>query len=135
MARISKETFCNVHKSATFKVLSLASVCIPLLNRPNVIAAVKKAASVLRNPKELILAVGKGVKVNKAGMRVIIVDATAEASLSKSEVSRRYSLSDGRQTMEAPTPYIPFPPKMALGESLSLYTASGGVKGGDRTSG
>lgn len=72
-----------------------------------------------------MLAVGRGAKLNRAGTKTMIVDATAEATLSNSEVLTNTRLSLGRHVKSIPTPHIPVPgPRAALNELLSLYAAT-----------
>lgn len=88
-------------------------------------AAVQKATSIFKESRVLILAVGKGAKLNRAGTKNMMVDATAEATLSNSEVSCNMRLISGRHGTEIPTPHKPIPGlRLASVEALSLYAAT-----------
>lgn len=88
-------------------------------------AAVQKATSIFKESRVLILAVGKGAKLSRAGTKNMMVDATADATLSNSEVSCNMRLISGRHGTEIPTPHMPMPGlRLASVETLSLYAAT-----------
>lgn len=86
-----------MYKSFTLVILSLARVDISGTDNPNVIPEVNIVTLVEKMSRVLILAIGKGENVSKAGSNVMIVVAAAEAALLISVVLSIASLNSRAQ--------------------------------------